>query len=875
MVGKSAESSALCRACFLLALLATCFLYPARGFATDAQSLHEALNRAIKETRPNFPERLELVERVKAFLAEAPEGDLLLGQKAHLLFALTQMRLGHFDESTAVTQRLCPELDWSELPDLRMHCDVLAASLLMIAGQRAESLSEFKAIFARDLSAVSPALVKRFRLSYAIVLNENGRSAQAVDMYEEALLEALSAEDDAHTLMAGNNLIVILIAQKDYEAARQTLERLRPAMERTPNTMLNGSLMLHDLELLRIEGEAAAAIAGLNRFIKDGVDDTPLMMGSAHKIIADAYRQVGLLEQAAIHAQSAVELLADQAHELTDAKLALAKVLIEQRALDEATALLQSIDLAAEGVPSRRVSIHELLLKAQLLQGNRAEEVRLFEALISSDAQRDQLTATTRAEYMSARLDAVQQGQELELAKAEMAAQEQQRQIERRNGRLVVTLVVLTALGICLLVYTLLRRKVERERRSEQARQTQRLESLVAEKTEALTQNLKVQAEITKALEQSRRIEAVGMLAGNVAHDFNNLLQVIASSNETLAKADANAEERAQMLALADDAVDHAAKIVHQLLAFARQQDLTSSSFQFSEFLDENRALLKSAIGAENRLRIEDVSHQASIAVDSAQLVTSLLNLLRNSADAMPEGGEASLIVRRLALDSEAAGYWDDVEAGDYLSIAVSDTGIGMNDEQIARAFEPFFTTKDIASGTGLGLSSVHGFVKQSGGDLRLRSVSGEGTKIEILLPISTQDQLEPASQPEPASVSLEGKRLLLVEDNESVARMLSEMLRSIGVEVVLAASGEAGQRLLQEDNGFDLLLTDVRMPGQLNGPQLVDWVRAERPGIAVLLMSGFTDQTTEYVDVPLIQKPFTLADLSALLRRQLSASTA
>ena len=827
-----------------------------------------ALDEAIAEVRPDYQERLTLVAFADQFFADRSDVAPIVSYKIRLVEALANLRLGNFELSQQQASALCPKIPMKLAPEMRFRCDVIAAGLQMIQGNRQQSLAEFERIFAQDLSAVPDRLVRRFQSSYAVALNENGRSGQAVTLYEQILLSALTENNDELALLAGNNLTVILITQKDYSAARRTLEQLEPAFDRSPNSLVRGSLMLHDFELRRVAGELDRAIDGLQRFIDQEIDDTPLMMGSAHKLLADALRDKGELELAQSHAETATQILSGQSYEETDARLTLAEILIRREQYAAAIELIQSIDRENEPVPTRRVQIHRLLLEAQLQQAGRSAELASFKALVAADDERDLLASTTRTEYLDAKLTAAQRGLDLERAEAQVAAQARQSEIERRNNRLVLLLIGGAALALCLVLYIYVNRRAARQRLREKQAQNEQLEVLVANKTKELRDNLAVQAEMTRALERTKTVEAIGVLAGNVAHDFNNLLQVIAGSNETLSRDATTPEQRTAMLSLSNSSVEHAARIVHQLLAYSRQQNLESSPISFSDFLQENRALLRSALGEENELHIDDQSQQARVFVDSAQLLTSILNLVSNASDAMPSGGRLRISTQLRQLDTAQCRGWNDLVPGEYLSVAVSDNGQGMTEEQLAKACEPFFTTKDTSSGTGLGLSSVHGFVKQSGGDLTIRSVRGEGTEVEILLPTTHRNGSAVSISRDESRSSLAGRRLLLVEDNAQVAKVLDSLLRKLELNAVLVNSGREAQERLCGGDEFDILLTDVRMPGDLSGPDLARWAASKDPNITVLLMSGFSESADEAEDLPLIRKPFSLSQLKDFLHK-------
>lgn len=828
--------------------------------------LDAALDDALAEVRPDYEDRLVLVEHVKRVASTMQDPPITFIQKARFVAAMANMRLGNFKLSEQQLDILCPQIEVKSSPELRFRCDALAAILLLIRGDRAASLAAFETLFDADISAISEGLKARTQVSYAAVLNENGRAAQAADIYEQLILNAVTEQDDALALFAGNNLTVILITQSDYVAARQTLDELKPIIARNPDSLVYGSLQLHDYELTRIEGAPAEAIVGLQAFIDNEVDTTPLMMGSAHKLLADALRDVGRLEEALAHARTALEMLDSQAHEVNDARLALAKILVEQEEYAAAIKEIEGIDIEMEAVPARRVMVHRLLLESKLRRENRVADIATFSALIAADSERDLLASTTRSEYFDARLTAARRGLELEKAEAMTIAQAEQNQIERRNLLLLFGLIGAAAIALCLVIYLQVSRRNEQRLLEEKQAQNEKLEVLVAEKTRELTDNLNARAEMARALERTKRNEAIGLLAGNVAHDFNNLLQVIAGSNEILAKPSITGNEKSEVLKLSEKSLLHASRIISQLLAYSRQQDLAPHALRFSHYLSDTQALLHTALGEHNEFRVDDASDGANILVDAAQLTTAILNLISNAADAMPAGGRVTLAAEVCSLDAGQAQQWNDIDAGEFLIISVADNGIGMTGKQLAQAYEPFFTTKDAQSGTGLGLSSVYGFVKQSGGDLKIHSKIEEGTKVEFLLPIT--QQVETAHSPSDVNQALQlaGQRVLLVEDNDSVACMLESLFRRLKIHTERVGSGQAAQERLLEGASFNYVLTDVRMPGSIDGPALARWIRAEVPEVTVLLMSGFSELGPDNQDLPLIRKPFGLSQLSQFM---------
>ena len=415
-----------------------------------------------------------------------------------------------------------------------------------------------------------------------------------------------------------------------------------------------------------------------------------------------------------------------------------------------------------------------------------------------------------------------------------------------------------------------LRRRAEHVRFRQQTSLNAQLESLVAAKTLELKTNLEKQAELTHALEKKNRIETVGLLAGNIAHDINNLLQVIGNANLTLADTSMSQELRDQALAVSNLSLRHGAGVIRQILDYARPQESTQQLIRVDEFLLSSQPLFQSALGSKIKLTLEDDSHAAGIRVDPAHLTTAMLNLLSNAFDAMPNGGDVLVRASLLTVASRDIVNWQDIEPGAYVLLTVQDSGSGMLPVHLERAFEPFFSTKGFGEGTGLGLSSVHQFSKQSGGDVKLDS-SASGTRVLMILPraLTTEtaattpvNQSIDASQIDP----LDGKRILLVEDNEGVARSMMFLLARLKLKATWSSSGDDAAKHLQHDSAYDFVLSDLKMPGAMDGADLAVWIADNYPKIGVVLMSGYHEVSLDRIRVPMLKKPFSSDELRDLL---------
>jgi signal transduction histidine kinase/DNA-binding response OmpR family regulator len=367
-------------------------------------------------------------------------------------------------------------------------------------------------------------------------------------------------------------------------------------------------------------------------------------------------------------------------------------------------------------------------------------------------------------------------------------------------------------------------------------------------------------AEVTAR--RAQRMEAMGQLTGGLAHDFNNLLQVI-GSNLDLAMRDATEALRPRLEA-ARSGVDRGARLTQHLLAFARRQPLAPRPTDPNRLVARLSELLHRTLGGGIELQTVLAAGAWPILVDPVQLESAVLNLAINGRDAMPQGGKLTIEVANVTMDAAYAGQAD-IPPGDYVMVAVSDTGTGMPAHILARAFEPFFTTKSDGRGTGLGLAMVYGFARQSGGFARIYSEPGKGTTVKLFLPRAEGDPVEAAAMPDPPAALK--ARVLVVEDDPAVRAATVAVLQDLGAEVDAAEGPEMALARLAA-TPFDLLFTDVVMPGDVPIREFVARARAARPGIAVLYTSGYTQNGVVHggrldPGVRLLNKPYGRADLA------------
>jgi len=419
-------------------------------------------------------------------------------------------------------------------------------------------------------------------------------------------------------------------------------------------------------------------------------------------------------------------------------------------------------------------------------------------------------------------------------------------------------------------------RELEERRRAEVALRdlNATLEQQIAERT----RQIEMQAD---ALRQSQKMEAVGQLTGGVAHDFNNLLQVIISNLELVRRS--LAPDAARALRAVNAAVNGAkgaAALTQRLLAFARRQPLDPKPINLNVLVNGMSDLLHRTLGETIDLETVLAAGLWHVEADANQLENAIINLAVNSRDAMPEGGRLTIETANSRIDEKYAADNPDAVPGQYVMLSVSDTGVGMDKHTVSRAFEPFFTTKPVGQGTGLGLSQVYGFVKQSGGHVKIYSEVGIGTTIRVYLPRLTSGSAEASAEPLLSAAFAKGQRekLLVVEDHDDVRVQSVESLRELGYLVFEAADARAAMRVLEQEQGdIHLLFTDVVLPGGISGAQLAAQATARWPTLRVLFTTGYARNAIVHQGrldsgVHLLTKPFSFDELASKVRDVLEA---
>jgi nitrogen-specific signal transduction histidine kinase/CheY-like chemotaxis protein len=378
-------------------------------------------------------------------------------------------------------------------------------------------------------------------------------------------------------------------------------------------------------------------------------------------------------------------------------------------------------------------------------------------------------------------------------------------------------------------------------------------------------------------IRQAQKMDAVGQLTGGVAHDFNNILTVITGTIGILSEAVADRPQLVAIAKMIDEAAERGASLTKHLLAFARKQPLQPREIDVNALVLETAKLLHPTLGEQIEIRPLLAADAWTALADPGQLSTAILNLSLNARDAMPTGGKLTLETENVYLDEGYAGMHSEVTVGNYVMIAVSDTGAGIPAANLEKVFDPFFTTKEVGKGTGLGLSMVFGFVKQSNGHIKIYSEEGHGTTVKLYLPRATGLDQTAAEVLEASRVEGGQEVVLVVEDDALVRRYVVTQIESLGYTTLEASNATEALNVIDNTAAIDLLFTDVIMPGPMNGRNLVDEALRRRPSLKTLYTSGYTENAIVHhgrldSGVLLLAKPYRKSDLAKMMRMALDS---
>ncbi|MCZ6772585.1 MAG: PAS domain S-box protein, partial [Proteobacteria bacterium] len=393
----------------------------------------------------------------------------------------------------------------------------------------------------------------------------------------------------------------------------------------------------------------------------------------------------------------------------------------------------------------------------------------------------------------------------------------------------------------------------------------------------SLTTDITEMKEVQSRLNQAQKMEAIGQLTGGIAHDFNNLLAIMLGNTELLWEFVGEHEQAKEFFETVIEMIDRGSSLTQRLLAFSRQSTLSPAAVDVTDLIGGLGVMLRRTLGETVDLRIEAPPDLWPATIDPHQFENALINLAVNARAAMPQGGTLTFETANITLDETYAEKHEEVTPGDYVVVAVIDSGTGMPPEVLEKVFEPFFTTKDVGKGSGLGLSMVYGFAKQSKGHITISSEVGQGTIVKLYMPRSEEDFVQEGAEDETPEFALGSERILVVEDDERLRAIPVRTLRKRGYEIVEAVDGKAAIKHLRDSQPFDLLFTDVVLPGGMNGVKIAEQANRIQPNIKVLYTTGYAENAVVHSgqldpDVPLLNKPYSRAELLGKVRALLDS---
>ncbi len=715
------------------------------------------------------------------------------------------------------------------------------------------------------------------------VAESSGAIDKAYEYFQIAIDAAVQMNNVELSAQVGINMIELALSEDDADLAGDFVLRVEPWIEKSSDQRIRHLLALRRQDIRHKKGESLDAALQIQALIDklDPSTDSQLL-GSHYLSLASAQASAGMFRDAIKSADLCSSRVEQIVRTWCMARIIRLKAIF---GLGESEAALAGIDeLLAD---SRLAIIHriELLEFRSTVLASMSRFQDSLDALTQCrkiEAQRNTLRAQEVAAFIISSYGNQQRELELAASKArESAAIAQaelnesvarQKTAETSRAKLMrdgaALMAVLSVVGIALYLRASNKRRTDQIQALHEREMNEELTRRLGVQTAQLKEQISTRQQLELAMERKFRVEALGKLTGGVAHDFNSLLTVITHSTELIRLENLQlSEESLRLLDAIIGAAESGASIVNQLMAYARQQPLVSKPLLVSNWLNSNRNILKQVLGKSIQYIEANNAQAAAICIDSAQLTTAVINLLANARDALPaRNGCVEFVVDRLTLDSESARLWNGVATGEYCLFEIRDQGQGMTVDELAHACEPFYTTKELGSGTGLGLSSVVGFVKQSGGEFSLQSELGKGTSARFIIPL-TELPVQAVSPVVEAQSSDRKSQLLLVEDQEAVRKVLAAGLQSLGYVVSQAASADDAIQLIESSGPPQVLLSDVRMPGSMNGVELRNWVLSRYSNVHVVLMSGFRELDAEQdQQIVFVQKPVKLKELHRVL---------
>ena len=783
------------------------------------------------------------------------EAELGVAYRAYLQGTMCSVRLrqGRPAESAANCEAATAALETIEDPFIRAR---IAYDALFVEVRRGQLDAAFplsrRAIQASERSGSRYALAAS-KNGDALILLFSGLHQEAVSRFEEVRELVADFPDRSLSKIFEFNLGLAYMEVGNLEQALASFTTGAEWAEATgqPHRMLIGRTQMARAYLAMGQPERSRDL--LKPLLEEDREHDPDTLAHAWLVYARAFGALGMPGQALDFIDRGLTVVARLENPMRRGQLELGRleILRSQGRIDEALARIRNL------IADLRTRESDELDDALYLMSELAAAGGDYELAHSAGVEAREVERESQGAGLELRLSMMEAGHALDNARreADMARQREQalRAVSQRNNLIFFGAAAALVLGIGLLLLDRARRRqtlvADRQRQL-----SQELEVLVSERTEALEQEMaqrirgeEGRRELERQLAEADKMRALGQLTGGVAHDFNNLLTVVSSAAEMIgARPDMSRTERTTLIEAILRASDTGREVNRGLLSYARQQPLTPEPVELEPYLLESRQLFERTIGPG--MLLETRTAPGCIKVDRSQLTTAIINLLLNARDASSGRGTLSIEMRS-------------VPGSNSMAIEVHDFGCGMTPNQVDLATEPFFSTKDSTESSGLGLSMVYGFVSQSGGELEIVSKKGQGTTVRMVFPssVSTPDPIESS-----AGQRLPGDaHVLLVDDNGDVARMLGRMLEHLGARVTVATRGAEALEIIERARP-DILISDVLMPGQLNGIELADAARRAHPDLPILLVSGFAEQTD--LAYPMLAKPCTLEALEEKL---------
>jgi len=852
----------------------------------DQQSTVEAANRlnpspryevllALFEARRDPSAAISLLEKVENAVPNDPD--------ATRLAAVLACSLSAYD-SNPIQPQVC-EQRMAVLPDIshplpralaHLHAGIWFAN----RGEYVKAKEANDTAIALALDTGHPLMAAGIENNQGLTYLFRGLPAQALKIFEAALRKIGDSGASNQQRLLGNitsNIAWAHLEQGKVEAASELLQEI---VNTESYDRYKWSNFVNEINLACVTGELGNPKAGYDRLRKVLSATAPsrvIHKAYAYTIMGELQIALGMIDEGIASFERALEYgeLVGKTARYDKAKLRFAEALITLNRLDEAQILIEE-GIAAQDTATPTMNLARgMELSAELLRlsGNRQDA-----ASAAREAHRIQ-AEVLGAEYEQ---DLAALGKSLELANKthELAVVQQQKEqsdLRAERERTLRNQVLLTGLLLVLIFYLVGQSHYERKVALTAKRANAELESKVSDRTAALelemAQRLEVESQkvvLAESLAEAEKLQALGQLTSGVAHDFNNLMTVVTLSAEQLQSTETkedlpNRKHVENILNAAESAAD----ITASLLAYARKQPLTPELTELETFVRESLPLFESTLGES--ITLETTLTTGTVLVDRGQLTTAIINLLLNAKEAQQDGGRVLLEVRT---DAASEDIKEDANGKQcWASIAVTDFGQGMSKSELQRATQPFYTTKAEQHGTGLGLSMVDGFARQSGGRLQLDSTEGLLTTVTLLIPLHANVQQLKAVGSANTPRLPGGGLVLIVDDQPTIRTVLKGLLSQMGHDTLSAANATEALNLLTRSRIPDLLITDLMMPGNMDGQQLAAEVNKRYPELPVLLMSGYSSEVD--IDVEFLPKPFSLDEFRDAMGRAINRKSA